>query len=85
MAASLPVVASQVGGLPEVVEAGVTGLLVPPAAPAELAAALERLLEDPILRESMGQAGQRRVAAHFSIARNVDLTENLYRELLAGL
>jgi glycosyltransferase involved in cell wall biosynthesis len=85
MAACLPVVASSVGGIPEVVKEGVTGLLVPPAAPAELAAALIRLLEDPILRENMGQAGRRRVVAHFSIARNVELTQNLYRELLSGL
>lgn len=55
-----PVVATRVGGLPEVVEDGRTGLLVPPGDPAALAAALTRLLADPELARRLGEAGKRR-------------------------
>jgi glycosyltransferase involved in cell wall biosynthesis len=62
MAHGRPVVASAVGGIPELVEEGVSGLLVPPGDVAALRAALERLLADPILRRRMGRAARRRVA-----------------------
>jgi glycosyltransferase involved in cell wall biosynthesis len=67
MAAGLPVVASAVGGVPELVEDGVTGVLVPPGDPAALAAALDRLLADPDLRRRMGAAGRARVRARFDL------------------
>jgi glycosyltransferase involved in cell wall biosynthesis len=60
MAAGLPIVASRVGGIPEVVEAPTTGLLVARDRPDELAAALARLVADPSLRRAMGEAGRRR-------------------------
>lgn len=82
MAAGLPVVATAVGGTPEVVEEGVTGLLVPPGDPKALAEAITHLLQDPGLRQQMGQAGQKRVLQHFSIARVVERTQNLYQQLL---
>ena len=58
MVAGLPVVASSVGGVPEAVEEGETGLLVPPRDPVRLAAALERLLVDPALRRRLGANGR---------------------------
>lgn len=67
-AAGLPVVASRAGGVPEAVEDGVTGILVPPGDPAATAAAVRRLLGDPALAAAMGAAGRAR-AAGFSWAR----------------
>ena len=62
MAHGRPVVASAVGGIPELVEDGVSGLLVPPGDVSALRAALERLLGDPILRRRIGRAARRRVS-----------------------
>jgi glycosyltransferase involved in cell wall biosynthesis len=61
-----PVVASRIGGIPDVVEDGVSGLLVPPADSAALAAALRRVLDEPGLARSLGEAGRRRLHEHFS-------------------
>jgi len=83
MAAGLPVVATAVGGTPEVVVDGVTGFLVPPRDPQALADAILRLLRNPELRQRMGEAGRARVAAHFSIEQMVHKTEALYEQLLA--
>ncbi|HEX6469623.1 MAG TPA: glycosyltransferase [Streptosporangiaceae bacterium] len=62
MAAGLPVIATAVGGVPELVADGVTGLLVPPHSPAALAAALARLAADPALRARLGAAARQAVA-----------------------
>ncbi len=83
MACETPVVASAVGGILEVVEDGKTGILVPPAKPDELAAALRRVLENPALGRSMGQAGRRRVEARFSWASVAERTERVYAEAIA--
>lgn len=83
MAAGVPVVATAVGGNPEIVEHGVTGLLVPALDPGELAAAITRLLADPALALELGRAGQRRIEREFGCARMVDQTRDLYRRLLA--
>lgn len=83
MAAGLPVVAAAVGGVPELVEHGDTGLLVPPADPAALAAALERLLGDAGLRRAMGAAGRARVRARFDIVTLRDAHLALYARELA--
>ena len=82
MAAGVPVVAARVGGNPEVIEHGVTGLLVPPRDAAALAAATGRLLEDKDLAKSFGEAGRRRVAELFSVERSVRETEHLYQRLV---
>lgn len=84
MAAGLPVVATGVGGSPEVVVDGVTGLLVPPGDAAALADALTRLAQDPDLRHEMGAAGKQRVEAQFSLSSTVAALNNLYEELLSG-
>ncbi len=81
-ACALPVVATAVGGTPELVVDGVTGLLVPPADPAALARAISTLLRDPDLRRTMGQAGQQRVQEQFDITSTVEKTTALYETLL---
>ncbi|MBI4638176.1 MAG: glycosyltransferase [Candidatus Rokubacteria bacterium] len=84
MAAGVPVVATRVGGNPEVVVDGGTGLLVPPRDPAALARAICRVLEDAELAASFGRAGQRRIAEHFSLERMVTETEQLYLNVQEG-
>jgi L-malate glycosyltransferase len=84
MAAGRAVVASRVGGIPEVVLDGETGLLVPAGDPAALASAILSLLADPLRAARMGQAGRARVEAMFSLDRMVQETEAVYDELLAG-
>jgi glycosyltransferase involved in cell wall biosynthesis len=74
-ARGLPAVAARVGGIPEVVVDGVTGLLVPPEAPGALADALEGLLADPARRDEMGGAARERVEAYFLTEHMVDRFE----------
>ena len=81
MAAGLPVVATRVGGVPEVVADGVTGLLVPPRVPAALAAAVERIAGDPDLRRAMGAAG-RHAAGRLTVDACAARHEAVYRALL---
>jgi glycosyltransferase involved in cell wall biosynthesis len=83
MAAGLPVVASNVGGVSEVVLDGDTGLLVPPGDAQSLAAAIERLLQDPVLRRRLGEAGRIRIAEHFDLAAVQQAHLDLYRRVLA--
>jgi glycosyltransferase involved in cell wall biosynthesis len=72
-----------VGGIVEVVEDGVTGLLVPPSRPEALAAALRRVLDDPAAARAMGLAGRRRVEAHFAWASVAERTRETYRDAIA--
>jgi glycosyltransferase involved in cell wall biosynthesis len=81
-ACGLPVIASRVGGLPEVVLDGETGLLVPPGDVNALAAAMARLLSEPELRARMGQAGRRFVLEHYRWEDNAKLMEQLYKEVV---
>ncbi len=71
MAGGCAVVATNAGGIPELIEDGVTGLLVPPADPAALAAAIRRLLDDPALRARLQAAARRRVEERFDLERSV--------------
>ena len=82
MAASLPMVVTRVGGNPEAVVHGVTGLVVPPRDPDAMAAAVLDLAHDPARRQRMGEAGRRRVGAVFSLDACVDRYARLYRVLL---
>ena len=82
MACETPVVASAVGGIVEVVEDGRTGLLVPPGRPAELAAAIRTLLDDPSRARAMGVAGRRRVEERFTWERVAERTERVYVEAI---
>ncbi|MEQ8273833.1 MAG: glycosyltransferase [Deltaproteobacteria bacterium] len=80
MAARVPVVATAVGGTPELIDDGVEGLLVPPAAPARLGDALARLLADPELRTSAQEAGRRRIESRHTFTHMVDGYLAFYRE-----
>ena len=82
MAAARPVVAMRVGGVPDLVEDGVTGCLVPPGDTEAMTVALRRLLADPDRREAMGAAGQKRVVPAFGAARLVADVDRLYGQLL---
>jgi glycosyltransferase involved in cell wall biosynthesis len=84
MALGRPVVATAVGGCPEVVEEGRTGLLVPAGDPAALAGAISRLLERPEEARAMGARGADRVRAEFTLARMVGGLEALYAAELAA-
>jgi glycosyltransferase involved in cell wall biosynthesis len=77
-----PVVASAVGGLPEIVDDGVTGLLVPPGDPDTLARAIRELAGDPGRAEAFGRAGRARAVEAFSQERCTDRIEALYRAAL---
>jgi len=83
MACSTAVVASRVGGIPEVVDDRVTGLLVPPDDPAALADALNLLLRDPGRAEAMGQAGRERAVTEFSWETVAAQTVALYESLIS--
>lgn len=83
MAAGLPVVATAVGGLPEMVREGDTGLLVPPRDPEALADRLRRLLDDPGLARDMGARGRVLARARFSTEAMVGHVTDLYVRLLA--
>jgi glycosyltransferase involved in cell wall biosynthesis len=82
MAMGLAVVGTRAGGIPEAVVHGETGLLVPPGEPRPLAAAIVRLLKDPLLRAQYGHAGRTRVATHFGVDALVEGTIAVYRKVL---
>ena len=80
MALSRPVVASDVGGIPEMIEDGRTGLLVPPRDPAALAAAIIRLLRDHPLADTLARNGHDMVHERFCIELMVRAVEAIYDE-----
>lgn len=82
MFARLPVVATNVGGIPVVVEHGRTGFLVQPLRPEKLVERILQLWNDPELRERMGTAGLERARQHFSEERYVGDVASLYEELV---
>jgi glycosyltransferase involved in cell wall biosynthesis len=81
MEAGKPVVSTRVGGVPDLIENGVTGLLVDPQDPAGLAAAISELLRDPARATAMGEAGLERRRSEFSIENTTRRIESLYEEL----
>jgi alpha-maltose-1-phosphate synthase len=82
MACEKPVVATRVGGIPEVVDDGTTGILVPPNSPELLATAVASLLNDAELSVRMGQAGRARVENHFAADAHVAAVLEVYGEVL---
>ena len=82
LAAGRPVVATRVGGVPDVVVEGEDGFLVEPGATDDIADRLAQLARDPELRERMGRAGRERVLPRYAVDRLVDDVDRLYRSLL---
>ncbi|WP_417847615.1 glycosyltransferase family 4 protein [Thalassoglobus sp.] len=84
MACEKPVVATRVGGIPEVVNEGVTGFLVPPRSPESLAKEIIKLLHNPELAESMGKAGRERVEKLFTPKAHTDAILSVYASVLGN-
>ena len=82
MACGLPVIATTAGALPEVVEDGKSGILVPPQDSHALAKAIEQLLNDEQLRRVMGEEGRKRVQTHFTWEQAAKKTLEVYQEVL---
>ncbi len=85
MACGCAVVATRVGGGPELIEHGVHGLLVDPGNGDQLSAAIETLTQSPDTRRAMGQAGAARIRSEFSIEASCRTIERIYRQALARL
>ena len=84
LASGCPVVATSVGGVPDVVREGVDGFLVPAGDVEALAERLARLAADPELRARMGEAGRESVPERYAVERLVGDIDELYRSLLAS-
>ena len=84
LAAERPVVATRVGGVPDVVRDGEDGFLVEAGATDDLADRLGRLARDPALRARMGKKGRERVLPRYAVDRLVDDVDELYRSLLSA-
>jgi glycosyltransferase involved in cell wall biosynthesis len=78
MASAVPVVGSRVGGIPEMIVDGETGLLVPSHNPESLAGAIEALVRDPMRARAFGQAGRARALRSFSVAAHVARVQGIY-------
>jgi len=85
MAMGTPVVGTRVGGTPEQIEHGVTGLLVPPDAPAAMAEAIGALLSSHLLRDQMGVAARARFLKEFEFEPFYDRLKNIYDEVLGSM
>jgi sugar transferase (PEP-CTERM/EpsH1 system associated) len=83
MAARKPVIATAVGGNPELVQHGVTGFLVPPKNDQQLAERLEQLLTDPALSRKLGSAGRGEIERHYTMSRRIHAHTDLYQELFS--
>ncbi len=82
MAMGKPVIATKTGGLPEIVEDGRTGILVPPCNPAALARAIVALLQDSGQRAEMGRLGRKRVTEYFTVEAMMGMMVQEYFSLL---
>lgn len=85
MAMKVPLIATNVGGLPELVDDGITGILVPPKDVDSLSNAIKYLIDNSRLRKKMGDAGRKRVEGTFGIKDNIRKTEDLYLDVLSNV
>jgi colanic acid/amylovoran biosynthesis glycosyltransferase len=83
LAMGLPAIASNTMGIPELIEDGVTGLLVPAGRPDELGHAIERLARDRALGRRLGETGRRKVIDDYNLDRGIDQLRDAFTELLA--
>jgi glycosyltransferase involved in cell wall biosynthesis len=84
MSFSLPVVATRWRGLPDIVEDGASGYLVPIRDPVALADRLARLLDAPTLRAQFGQAGRNRFLRNFTLSQHLSAVDQLFEQLARG-
>lgn len=84
MATGLPVISTLHAGIPELVHDGRSGYLVPESDPPALAAAIAKLLRNPHIWRSMGQAGRTRVEKHFNLRNQIDQLQSIYNRVLSG-
>ena len=85
MACGKACIATDVPGSRDIIEDGISGLLVEPENEFALAEAIQRLIDDPELRDRMGKAARLRIEKHFSIEKEVAAHEQLYEEMMAGV
>ena len=85
MAMEVPCVSTFVAGIPELIRDGLDGLLVPASSPEAMASALQRLIEDPLLRHSLGVAGARRVMELYNLPQNVCTLARVFKEHLRNI
>ena len=84
MATQLPIIATRVGGVPDIVREGKTGLLVSPEAPEEMAGAMRRLISDPGLRHALADQARKVALAEFRVERFAQRYRRVYQALLDG-
>ncbi len=84
MAMELPCIATWIAGIPELIDNGIDGLLVPPADPAALADAIVRLMDDPDLAQRLGAAGRQKVVSKYNLEHNTERLGDEFRRLLAA-
>ena len=84
MAMGLPCVATWITGIPELIDSGSEGLLVPPASASAIADAVERLIDDPAAARRLGSAARRKVVAKYHLERNVERLAEEFRSRLAS-
>ena len=82
MAMEVPCVSTLINGIPELITSGESGVLVSPSDAVQLAAAIDRLITDPALRQSLGKAGRRKVISSYNLARNVSRLHNVFQRRL---
>ena len=85
MAMARPVVASSVNGVPEIIQDGLNGLLIPPRNPQALEEAIRSLLRDPVRATRMGKAGQQHVATDFTVGKMIEDTVRVFEEATPAL
>jgi glycosyltransferase involved in cell wall biosynthesis len=83
MAMEVPCVSTCVAGIPELIRNDLDGLLVPASSTEAMASALQRLMDDPLLRRRFGVAGSRRVQELYNLPRNVGFLASMFRELVS--
>lgn len=80
-AAGLPCIATRVGGIPEIIQDGTTGVIIPPRDPLALAQAMHRLLSEPEKIQQMGLAARQRILKFFTLPQQAEATMKLYEEI----
>lgn len=83
MALGVPVVATRVGGIPEIIEPGISGLLIPPDDPGAMAQSVESILTNPILSQKLSDGGRRRFQAHYHIRTHIRQIQACYQRVLS--